>query len=354
MGKEIGLDDAAGNLPSLFLFDLQEEQLPGVQSLLQKEGAPLGNLTPWIRGRIKTLKGSPFEKSTLQEEELNNPDEQRRNAFRNRSFNLSYRQNLLESEQLLAGRPFSGRFDTTAGKPAEISVEHKYAKALGLELGDRMGIEVAGIPIEAEVVNLRRVRWTSFQPNFFVQMQPGALEQAPKTFLGTLHHLGQKKKQRLQDLLVREFPTVSILDVERTGRKILEIVGQMTWALQVMAALSILAGLVILYCVVREKARSQSWEMNLQKVLGSTAGQLRRQVWVEFGILGGTAASVGVCLSLGTSYLLSAQVFDRVWSFRWDLPLLVVFCVIVLSIITADLGARKALREKPVRLLQEG
>ena len=354
LGKEIGLDDAAGNLPSLFLFDLQEEQLPGVQSLLQKEGAALGNLTPWIRGRIKTLKGSPFEKSTLQEEELNNPDEQRRNAFRNRSFNLSYRQNLLESEQLLAGRPFSGRFDTTAGKPAEISVEHKYAKALGLELGDRMGIEVAGIPIEAEVVNLRRVRWTSFQPNFFVQMQPGALEQAPKTFLGTLHHLGQKKKQRLQDLLVREFPTVSILDVERTGRKILEIVGQMTWALQVMAALSILAGLVILYCVVREKARSQSWEMNLQKVLGSTAGQLRRQVWVEFGILGGTAASVGVCLSLGTSYLLSAQVFDRVWSFRWDLPLLVVFCVIVLSIITADLGARKALREKPVRLLQEG
>jgi len=153
---------------------------------------------------------------------------------------------------------------------------------------------------------------------------------------------------------VSKFPTVSILDVERTGRKILDVVGQMTWALQVMAALSILAGLVILYCVVREKARSQSWEMNLQKVLGSTTGQLRRQVWMEFGILGGSAATIGVCLSIVTSYLLSAQVFDRVWSFRWDIPLVVIFCVVGLSVITADFAARKALREKPARLLREG
>lgn len=354
LGKEIGLDEPRRNLPSLFLFDLQEEQLPAVQSLLESEGTPLGNVTPWVRGKIKTLKGLPYQRSLRREEEMNNPDEQRRNAFRNRSFNLSYREHLLESEQLLAGRPFSGRYEPTTGKPAEISVEHKYAQALGLNLGDRMGIEVSGILIEAEVVNLRRVRWTSFQPNFFVQIQPGVLDRAPKTFLGTLHHLSQEKKAQIQDQLVRKFPTVSILDVERTGKKILQVVGQMTWALQLMAALSILAGLMILYCVVREKTRSQSWEINLQKVLGSTTKQLRRQVWVEFGLLGGGAAIIGTLLSLVTSYLLSVQVFDRVWSFRWDLPVLVVLCVIILSVITADFGARRALRQKPARLLQEG
>ena len=219
LGKEIGLDDPKGNLPSLFLFDLQEEQLEGVQELLEKQGAKLGNITPWVRGRIKTIKGLAYERSYREEDELNNPDEQRRNAFRNRSFNLSYRNHLLESEQLLEGRPFSGRYDAQSGKPAEISVEHKYAEALGLSLGNKMGIEVAGIPIDAVVVNLRRVKWTSFQPNFFVQMQPGVLDQAPKTFLGTLHHLNEDKKQRVQNVLVREFPTVSILDVERTGKR---------------------------------------------------------------------------------------------------------------------------------------
>lgn len=354
LGKEIGLDDPTGNLPSLFLFDLQEEQLPGVHALLQKEGSSLSNVTPWIRGRIKSLKGKPYLRSALPEEELNNPDEQRRNAFRNRSFNLSYRDHLLESEQLLAGRPIQGSYDSNSGAPVEISVEHKYANALGLQLGDRMGIEVAGIAMEAEVVNLRRVKWTSFQPNFFVQMQPGVLENAPKTFLGTLHGLDRKKKEHLQNILVREFPTVSILDVERTGKKILEVIGQMTWALQLMAGLSVLAGLVIFYCVVREKARSQSWEINLQKVLGCTSKQLRRQVWMEFGILGGGAATIGTLLSLLTSYLLSVGVFDRAWSFRWDLPLIMVLSVVVLSVITADFGARRVLRQNPARLLLEG
>jgi putative ABC transport system permease protein len=353
LSKEIGIDQPRSKLPSLFLFDLQEEQLPGLQSLLDQENIPLQNLTPWVRGRIQTIKGKPYEKSVREEEELNNPDEQRRNAFRNRSFNLSYRDHLLESEQLLEGRPFSGKYDPGSGMPAEISVEKKYAKALGLSVGDLMSIEVSGIQIDAVVVNLRRVRWTSFQPNFFVQMQAGVLEEAPKTFLGTLHQLSQSKKEYLQDLLVRKFPTVSILDVERTGQKILHVVGQMTWSLQVMAALSILAGLVILYCVVREKSRSQSWEMNLQKILGSTLWDIRKQVWIEFGMLGGSAAIIGTLLSLLTSYILSVQVFDRVWSFRWDLPLAIIFVVVLLSIFTADFGVRKALRQKPVHLLRE-
>ena len=353
LSKEIGIDQPRSNLPSLFLFDVQEEQLPGIRALLEQQNIPLQNLTPWVRGRIKTIQGKPYEKSLREEEELNNPDEQRRNAFRNRSFNLSYREHLLESEQLLEGVPFSGAYDPSSGLPAEISVEQKYAKALGLSVGDPMTIEVSGILIDTVVVNLRRVRWTSFQPNFFVQMQTGVLEQAPKTFLATVHQLTPDKKEKLQDSLVHQFPTISILDVEHTGKKILEVVGQMTWSLQFMAALSILAGLVILYCVVREKSRSQSWEMNLQKVLGSTLGDIRKQVWLEFGLLGGSAALIGTLLSLLTSYILSVQVFDRVWSFRWDLPLLVILAVILLSILTADFGVRKALRQKPVVLLRE-
>ena len=84
-------------------------------------------------------------------------------------------------------------------------------------------------------------------------MQPGVLDQAPKTFIATLNDLDAEKKEKIQNLITQSFPTVSILDVERTGRKILSIVKQMTWALQVMAFLSILAGLVILYSISRKR-----------------------------------------------------------------------------------------------------
>ena len=123
-------------------------------------------------------------------------------------------------------------------------------------------------------------------------MQPGCLKRL-KNFIGTLSDLTQKQKEEIQNLLVRKFPSISILDVERTGQAILSVVKQMTWALQVMAALSILAGLVILFCVSREKAHRQRWELNLLKVLGASFGDLRNQVRLEFGMLGLAASMAG-------------------------------------------------------------
>ena len=118
-----------------------------------------------------------------------------------------------------------------------------------------------------------------------------------------------------------------------------------------MAALSILAGLVILFCVSREKAHRQRWELNLLKVLGASFGDLRNQVRLEFGMLGLAASIAGASLSTFVSYVFAEIIFDRVWSFYWQLPLSLV--VIILSVLTAEIATRKTLKSKPSILLQE-
>ena len=351
--NEIGLDDPAGKLPKLFLFDIQEDQVNRLEELLTSEGHPLENLTPWVRGKLLKVKGEEYKITRTKKENQTNPDQQRRNNFRNRSFNLSYRDHLLESEEIVQGRMVALTHDPDSGKPVEVSIEQKYAKSMGLGLGDSMEIEVGGIPISSEVVNVRRVRWTSFQPNFFVQMQPGVLDHAPKTFIATLNQITPTQKEKIQDLLVRKFPTISILDVERTGKKILSIVEQMTWALQIMALLSILAGLVILYSISCEKARDQRWEINLMKVLGASFKDLRNQVRFEFGLLGFCASILGVSLSTLVSFVLSKYIFDKVWSLQIALPLFVIVGVVTLSVLTAEWATKKVLAEKPSSVLQE-
>jgi putative ABC transport system permease protein len=351
--KEIGLNQSESNLPKLFLFDIQEDHVDALVDLLDSKGKPLDNLTPWVRGKLLTVKGEDYEKAVGKDQESTNPDDQRRNNFRSRGFNLSYRQHLLESEEILRGRMVTSTHDPNSTGPVEISVEQKYAESLDLDLGDQIEIEVGGVPILAEVVNLRRVRWTSFQPNFFVQMQPGVLENAPKTFIGTLNDMTSEEKKEIQDVIVRSFPTLSILDVERTGRTILSIVRQMTWALQVMAGLSILAGLVILFCVSREKAHRQRRELNLQKVLGASFSDLRNQVRVEFGLLGLFASLIGASLSALVSYVFAEIIFDRVWSFHWGLPCAITAIVVALSVLTAEFAAKKVLKMKPAYLLKE-
>jgi putative ABC transport system permease protein len=184
-------------------------------------------------------------------------------------------------------------------------------------------------------------------------MQPGVLDHAPKTFIATLNQITPSQKEKIQDLLVRKFPTISILDVERTGKKILSIVEQMTWALQIMAMLSILAGLVILYSISREKARDQRWEINLMKVLGASFKDLRNQVCFEFGLLGFCASILGVSLSTLVSFVLSKYIFDKVWSLQIALPLFVIAGVVTLSVLTAEWATKKVLAEKPSSILQD-
>ena len=351
--NEIGADNQEAKLPNLFLFDIQDEHRYPLEQMLQARGTPLQNITPWIRGKLVSVKGKSYEKFAQQEQEFRNPEDERRSNFRNRSFNLSYRDHLLESEQIIRGRMVRMDYNASSAKPAEISVAYKYAESLDLDLGDQLEIEISGVPITAEVVNIRRVRWTSFQPNFFVQMQPGVLENAPQTYIATLHNLNRESKEETQDFLVRNFPTISILDVERTGKKILEIVSQMTWALQVMAGLSILAGIIVLYSLAREKARQQRWEINLLKILGASFQDLKNLVRLEFGLLALSASILGVLLSLATSYLLADKIFDRVWSFHLGLPLSVILGVTLLSLLVTEIATRRVLKESPSSLLNE-
>ena len=128
----------------------------------------------------------------------------------------------------------------------------------------------------------------------------------------------------------------------------------MTWALQLMAVLSILAGLVILYCVVREKHAVKAGKSICSKFSGVPVPRYAARYGLSLAYWEALPHIIGCLLSLATSYLLSVQVFDRVWSFRWDLPLLIVLSVTTLCIITADFGACRILRERPARLLQEG
>ena len=55
--NEIGSTNQSANLPKLFLFDIQDEQLNELCVTLESEGKPLKNLTPWVRGKLLEVKG---------------------------------------------------------------------------------------------------------------------------------------------------------------------------------------------------------------------------------------------------------------------------------------------------------
>ncbi len=337
-------------VPSLFLIDVQPEQVKPMKEMFHDEGFNLDFLSPMIRSRLEEINGKPFE--TLGEERSFSREGNNQRRFRRRTMNLSYRDSMFDSEALVHGKPLAGRYDFESNSLPEISVEEHFADRLNLTIGDRMLFDIQGVPMEGEIVNKRHVKWNSFQPNFFILFQPGVLEDAPATYLGTVSGLDRQERISLQTMLVRRFPNVSVVDVTLFVQRVLDISNQMSLAIRLMAYLCILAGLVVVYSIARHEMQTRVWEINLLKVLGARFSDIGRMVQFEYGLLGLFAALFGVLLSLLMSYVIALWFFENLWTFTWKTGLLSILSIPLLSMFVAMMASRSTLRQKPLALLR--
>jgi putative ABC transport system permease protein len=331
-------------LPSLFLFDIQEEQVEPLQAILQDQGVDLDQISPTVRARLVEVNGEGFDKGKGVGKSLTR-EEEREMRFRNRGFNLSYRLDFSEAERLLEGTKFPGPFDEERDKIAQISMETRFADRLNFKLGDELTFEIEGVPVKGKIVNLRKVEWTSFQPNFFVIFQPGVLEMAPKIFIATIPSLNLERKHRLQDELVEQLPNVSMVDVSRIVERINEVILQMSWALGFMTLLSLISGFVVIYSMANHQARARIWEIGLLKAIGADFQVIRYQFMYQFLLICFFAMMLGALLSLLMSWIFSSYLFESLWIFAWKIPLASILAALFITKIVTGLAISRSLKQ---------
>lgn len=314
-------------LPSLFFFDIQQEQKSPLEETLAARGHKLTSISPLVRARIVAVNGAPFVRETESASFRTREDEQN-TQFRNRAVNLSFREALQDSETLLKGRPFAPSW-SGAGTP-EISIETRFAERLGVKVGDILRFDVQGTEIDGRIVNERRVRWTSFQPNFFLVFQNGVLNEAPLSYLANLGALPAAEKLQIQSLLARNFPNISVIDVAATIERALDLLGRMRLALVLLAALALAAGLSVLASVLSLEARDRARSLILYRALGASEGDLRSILFTESFVVCSVAIAFGALGSVAFTYGLSAFVFDG--AFQVAVFPLVGFSLVLLAI----------------------
>ena len=337
-------------IPSLFLFDIQPEQIEPLQNVLANEKMNLNYISPMVRARLEKVNGMKYKSEF--DEGPSTRERQREQGFRMRTLNLSYRTELSDSENIVEGSQLAGQYDWNSDLPAEVSLEERFAERMGLKLGDLLTFNVHEVPIVAKVINLRKVKWNSFQPNFFILFQPGVLDDAPATYLASLGGLDKLERMNYQNLIVKEFPNVSVIDVTRTVERVLKISDQMVLALRFMAYLSIMAGLVVVFSIARHEVEGRLWELNLLKVLGAKFNDIQKMIQIEFAVLGIYAGVFGVGVSLIMSYGLAWWFFENLWEWTWQTSLASVVGVTTLSVTVAWIATRRTLRKSPLNLLR--
>jgi putative ABC transport system permease protein len=296
------LSISAGNTQAnLAFFDVQRDQVVGLDSLIRAAGDPVLQRVPIVPMRIASINGRDVAELSRQRSSW---------ALR-REYRSSYRDTLIGSERVTAGS-----WRGTARDPSEIapvSFEQDVAEELGLTLGDTVTWNVQGVRIPTVVTSLREVNWARFEPNFFVLFPPATLADAPQTFvlLTRVDGLqGATRRASLQRTAVDSYPNVSSIDLSMIQQTVADILGKISVAVRFMALFSIATGALVLLSAVAATRRQRLREAVLLKTLGATRVQVRRIMLAEYAVLGLLGSSVGLVLSLGGAWGLVHFVFE--------------------------------------------
>ena len=299
----------------LFLFDLQESDLEKFKKISVDHHFKTQMISPMIRARFVKVNGKKFTKddeALYQTRESENEE-----RFRNRGVNLSYRDRLSPSERVVQGKEFLQKCKNIEDI-CEISMELNYAQRLGIKLNDRLSFDVSGVEVEGIVTNFRRVKWTSFDPNFFILFSPGVLEEAPKTYLASLKVASLEEKEKIYRLISSQLPMVSLIDISEIIRKVSKIFDIMALGIKLSALLSLGMSLLVLFSVVLNHLELRKVDMKLLSFMGFSKSMLTSLFFKKFFII----LFLSVILSTAVATSLSLLMLTHFLNVEYSLTLL--------------------------------
>lgn len=343
------LMDTSSEKPSLFMFDIQVEQKEDLQKYLKKHSVPMMDVTPMVRARIVKIKGEKYTRAE-KDDAFQTREQEAQTRFRNRGINLTYAAKVNSTQTITEGNDFEGSY-SGVGLP-EVSLEYRYARRLGLKVGDTLTFEVLGVEVQTKVTSLRKIKWTSFLPNFFITVQPGVLEDAPQSYLLAIKKLPFDEQLRVQDLIVEKFSNISIINVTEIVEKIMKIFGTMSIAIKTMAILCIIVGFFVIYAIIQNQLRKKQYDILLMKSFGMTSKNVFLLFLNEFLLMSLLATIVGSVFSLILGNLLSVIFFEGIWKIDYTYLAVIICSMTALTMLIVSISTFR-IYNKPVKELLE-
>jgi putative ABC transport system permease protein len=377
--------NAAASQANIVFFDIQDDQLNGVDSMVKQHGKVLQS-APIITMRITRINDRNVDqiiadtrarriadslarakggaaadsvaarrKSETEARKRGAPSGQSgRNSWAlTREFRSTYRDSLTKDEKIVSGKWFSkaalaGTSDTT-----EISLENDVADELRVKLGDVITWNVQGVEVPARITSLRQVTWARFEPNFFVVFPSPALKDAPKQHLIFASVPGESSVALLQRDVVTRYPNVSSVDLTLVKETVMRIVSKVSTAVRFMALFSLVMGIPVLFSAVAATRRDRIREGVLLKTLGASRGQITRILLAEYALLGLLGSLTGMLLAIGGGWAVMHYVFEVTYSPAVWPAVAIALAMLGLTVSIGLLAGRDVFRETPMAALRD-
>ena len=328
------------DLPNFFFINIPPTDRDAFLEFIQARGAKPGRILPMIRGRMTQINGRPVESMRFAQEDGDN--------FASREQNLTWAADLGPDNRVVAGRWWTPQ---DFGKPL-VSIATEYQESLGVNPGDKLTFDIAGEAFDVEVASVRKVKWDSFQPNFFVVFAPGVLEDAAGTYMTSVHFEAAQARSLAQ--LARRFPSVSIFDIDELLARVRSVFDKAVLAVQSVFLFTLFAGLTVLLAAVQASRDERRYESAMLRTLGASRATVLQGVLAEFtmlGLLSGLLAAIGASVA---GYFMATRVLEMTYGFDPWVFVVGMFGGALLVVGSGWLATRSVVNHPPLATLRGG
>jgi putative ABC transport system permease protein len=278
--------------PNVFLINIAPDEVENLRKSLGEIHLQTSALYPMVRGRLTTINGKLA--TELFSESVGEVY---------RELNLSWSETLPPDNVITSGVwPGVNQDDAVP-----VSIEQGLAKRLHVQPGDRLEFTIGDNRLITQVASIRSLNWDKMTPNFYFLFPTGALEKYNATWMTSLYR-GKQQEAALSQLL-RKYPTVSAYPVDDLLARIQTIVERASLAVEVILAIVLIAGILVLLACLRASIDQRLHESALLRTIGAGNKLILGSLAVEFvfiGLVAGILAASGAEL---TTWALQTYLF---------------------------------------------
>lgn len=325
--------------PNYFLVNVQPDEVPELAAFLRERAGTEAEFFPMIRARLTHINGRE-----VVPDEYSDPRAQR---LSDREFNLSTMAALQPDNKLVAGSWWP---QPPTGEPL-FTVEAGIAETLGLAPGDTLAYSIAGRDVSGRIQNLREVEWDSFNVNFFVAANPGAMDGFPATHI-TSFYLDDGRRGLLAEI-VRSFPSVTVIDVAALLNQVRAIMDQVSRTVEFVFAFTLLAGLLVLFAALQSTHDERRIESAVLRSLGASRARVTAGLAAEFVALGVITGLLAASAAAAIGFVLARFVFELDSTLNPGLWLFGPAACVALVAGAGLLGTRRIVSAPPIAALRQ-
>jgi putative ABC transport system permease protein len=330
--------------PNHFVINIAPEEVAPINEMISGYQLTSQPLYPMISGKIIEVNGkSSAELDAVREAQRGQQSAPRAGSNRN----LTWIQSLPEENQIVAGEWWA---DDYQGE-ALVSIERDLASSNGFKVGDQLKFMIRDSELNARVASIRSVKWDNMKPNFYIIFSPGALNDFPSTYI-TSFFLEKHQKLFLNKLL-KEYPTITVLEVDAIIEQIQTIINQVTLAIELVLSLIIVSGGLVLLASIQASMDERFHQHAILRTLGASQKLVLGSLLVEFSVLGFFAGILATIGAEVTVYGLETEIFELEYTSHPWLWLLGPLVGTLMIGILGTLATRRVVQIPPITILRE-